>query len=92
MIGLSFVDLSNTLIDKEFPRDTCSRGVDGSGDTMLLHIIVGLLEFVEKQSFTRDSQACHVTSWPSVSPASEHVLSGQAHNCPSHHIALPKNI
>ena len=38
------VDLSNTLRGKEFPQDACSRGVGGSGDTMLLLNVVGLLE------------------------------------------------
>ena len=30
--------------DKEFPWDMCSWGVEGSGDIMLLHVVVGLLE------------------------------------------------
>jgi hypothetical protein len=41
VIGLSFLDLSNTSRDEEFPRDECSWGVEGSGDTMLLHDVVG---------------------------------------------------
>jgi hypothetical protein len=44
VIGLSFLDLSNTSRYKEFPRDVCSQDVEGSGDTMLLHVIVGFLE------------------------------------------------
>ena len=37
MIGLSF-------LDQEFPQEVFSRGVKGCGDTMLLHVVVGLLE------------------------------------------------
>jgi hypothetical protein len=44
VIGLSFIDLSNTSRDKEFPQDACSWCLEGSGDTMLLHNDVGFLE------------------------------------------------
>jgi hypothetical protein len=44
VIGLSFVDLSNTSRDGEFPWDAYSQGVEGSADTMLLHVVVGFLE------------------------------------------------
>ena len=37
MIGLSFVDLFNTLKDKEFLRDAWSQGVAGSGEAKLPH-------------------------------------------------------
>ena len=43
MIGLSFVDLSNTLKDEEFRRDAWSLDVASSGGTMLLHGVGGIL-------------------------------------------------
>ena len=42
MIGLSFLDLSNTSKDEEFLRDTWSLDVASSGGTTLLHGVAGI--------------------------------------------------
>ena len=43
MIGLSFVDLSNTSKDEEFLQDAWSLDVVSSGETKLQHGVGGFL-------------------------------------------------
>ncbi len=44
MIGLSFIDLSNASKEEEFLRDAWSLDVVSSGETKLLHDVLGIVE------------------------------------------------